>query len=127
MPFTPSVIQPQRIHAFFKTGTAGTGIRQDSKLKAAQHRIAIRSNGQVYSLQNRSNSTRKLSIMNTKQQRKIIQIKTRITEAQHVDFVCQAQNAGMTLSELIRQRIVNKLVIARADTCYRLTSVYGMQ
>lgn len=40
--------------------------------------------------------TRILSIMNTKQQRKIIQIKARITEVQHVGLVWQAQHAGMT-------------------------------
>ena len=47
--------------------------------------------------------------------RKIIQIKARITEAQHADLQKQAQHAGMNISELIRQRIMNKPVISSAD------------
>ncbi len=52
--------------------------------------------------------------MNTALQRKIIQIKTRIIETQHVGRVCQAQHAGVTLSELIRQCVINKPAIPRA-------------
>ena len=44
-----------------------------------------------------------------------IVIRVRITETQHVDLVHQAKRAGMTLSELIRQRAINKRVISSAD------------
>ncbi len=54
--------------------------------------------------------------MDTTPQRKTIQIKARITEVQHVDLICQAQHAGVTLSELIRQRVANKPLITRTDT-----------
>lgn len=47
--------------------------------------------------------------------RKTIQIKARITETQHADLVKQAKHAGMSLSELIRQRAVNRPVISSAD------------
>ncbi len=53
--------------------------------------------------------------MSIKSQRKIIQIKARITEAQHADLLKQAQHAGMTLSYLIRQRTVNKPIISSTD------------
>ncbi len=49
------------------------------------------------------------------QQRKTIQIKTRITEAQHEQLVQKAERAGMTISELIRHSVMNKPVVSRAD------------
>jgi hypothetical protein len=53
--------------------------------------------------------------MSTTPQRKSIQIKARITEAQHADLQKQARHAGLNLSDLIRQRMMNKHVISSAD------------
>ena len=46
---------------------------------------------------------------------KKIVIRVRITETLHVDLLKQAQHAGVTLSELVRQLVVNKPVVSRAD------------
>ena len=42
-------------------------------------------------------------------------IRIRITEDQHADLIKQAKHAGITLSELIRLRAMNKAVISSAD------------
>ena len=44
-----------------------------------------------------------------------IVMRGRITETQHADLLKQAQHAGMNMSELIRQRIMNKPVISNVD------------
>lgn len=44
-----------------------------------------------------------------------IVIRVRITEVQHADLQKQARHAGLNISELIRQRIMNKPVISSAD------------
>ncbi len=42
-------------------------------------------------------------------------LRLRISVTQHADLMKQAKHAGMTLSELIRQRAVNRPVISSAD------------
>lgn len=44
-----------------------------------------------------------------------IVVRLRISVTQHADLVKQAKHAGMTLSELIRHRAVNRPVISSAD------------
>ena len=50
----------------------------------------------------------------SKQNLKIV-LRLRISVTQHADLVTQAKRAGMTLSELIRQRAINRPVISSAD------------
>ena len=42
-------------------------------------------------------------------------VRVRISATQHADLVMQAKHAGVTLSELIRYRAVNRPVISSAD------------
>ena len=42
-------------------------------------------------------------------------LRLRISVTQHADLLKQAKHAGMTLSELIRQRAINRPVISSAD------------